>query len=348
MPNTEPPLDDAAVVAAVLEPGAPVGRATSHVAGCITHGPGRHASSRRWASCTTLGVRVFTDDGACVADAGVMRRALEYARCAAGRGDRAARRGRRRSSPAGTCTKGSGRAGSASPAGPRDAEAAIVARDLALAELTGARVHFLHLSTAGAVDAGARGQAPRAAGHRARPRRTTSRSPTRRAPRFDPVFKVQPAAALRRRRRRAHGRRSPTGPSTRSRPTTRPHAPETKERPFEEAPPGMLGLETALALTLTELVEPGVLSLAAALALLSWQPGADRRARRRPRRPDRGRHGRANLCVIDPARPWVVDPARLASRARNTPVRRPEAHAAGSATPSSRGEPVVVDGEAQR
>src|SRR4029453_10857209 len=51
-----------------------------------------------------------------------------------------------------------------------------------------------------------------------------------------------------------------------------PHVPEAKERTFEEAPPGMLGLETALALTLTELVEPGHLTLRGALGLLSWRP----------------------------------------------------------------------------
>ena len=53
-----------------------------------------------------------------------------------------------------------------------------------------------------------------------------------------------------------------------------PHPVQEKERPFEEAPPGMLGLETSLALTLTELVEPGILTWAQALALLSWRPAA--------------------------------------------------------------------------
>src|SRR5262249_57922212 len=51
-----------------------------------------------------------------------------------------------------------------------------------------------------------------------------------------------------------------------------PHAPETKAAPFEEAPPGMLGVETALAVVLTTLVEPGVLTLAQALGALSWRP----------------------------------------------------------------------------
>src|SRR5207247_6588500 len=93
-----------------------------------------------------------------------------------------------------------------------------------------------------------------------------------------------------------------------------PHAQEDKEQPFDQAPPGMLGLETALALALTELDLP----IEQVLALLSWQPariaGLD------------GLHGGplaegapANLCVIDPSAAWVVEPERLASRSRNTP-----------------------------
>ena len=74
-----------------------------------------------------------------------------------------------------------------------------------------------------------------------------------------------------------------------------PHPVEQKERPFEEAPAGMLGLETSLALALTELVEPGVLSLVDALALLSWRPAVDRRIARRSRATDRARRRRQPL-----------------------------------------------------
>jgi dihydroorotase len=121
-----------------------------------------------------------------------------------------------------------------------------------------------------------------------------------------------------------------------------PHAPETKEQPFDQAPPGMLGLETALALALTHLELP----VASVLALLSWRPAAiigvdDTHggpvAAGRP----------ANLCVIDPAATWTVDADRLASRSRNTP------YAGTTVTGRVRhtvlgGEAVVVDAEAQR
>jgi dihydroorotase len=124
-----------------------------------------------------------------------------------------------------------------------------------------------------------------------------------------------------------------------------PHAPEAKERPFEEAPPGMLGLETALSLTLTELVEPGTITLAQALALLSWQPAAiaglgEHGGPIEPGRP-------ANLCVIDPDAAWEVEPARLASRSRNTPYVGRKLRGRVRHT-LLRGEPVVVDGTAQR
>jgi dihydroorotase len=98
-----------------------------------------------------------------------------------------------------------------------------------------------------------------------------------------------------------------------------PHAPETKQVPFEEAPPGMLGVETALAVALTTLVEPGVLTLAQLLAVMSWQParicGVDRDGHGGPIVPGAVAH----LCVIDPARQWVVESARLASRSTNSP-----------------------------
>jgi dihydroorotase len=98
-----------------------------------------------------------------------------------------------------------------------------------------------------------------------------------------------------------------------------PHAPDTKDVPFEEAPPGMLGVETALAVVLTTLVEPGVLTLAQALRAMSWQPariaGLDQRGHGGAIAPGRPAH----LCVIDPAHQWIVDGNALASRSRNTP-----------------------------
>jgi dihydroorotase len=107
----------------------------------------------------------------------------------------------------------------------------------------------------------------------------------------------------------------------------------------------MLGLETALALTLTELVGPGLLDLPRALALLSWQPArlaglADHGGPIAPGRP-------AHLCVFDPGAVWEVDPTRLASRSRNTP------YAGRKLTGRVRhtllaGEPVVIDNQAQR
>ena len=125
-----------------------------------------------------------------------------------------------------------------------------------------------------------------------------------------------------------------------------PHAPELKDLPFDQAPPGMLGLQTALSLAITELGLP----LAQVLALLSWQPAAIGRL-------DPAHGGgqggpvvpgaAANLCVIDPTSTWTVDPAALASRSRNSPYGGRKLTGQVRHT-VYRGEPVVVDGEAQR
>jgi dihydroorotase len=120
-----------------------------------------------------------------------------------------------------------------------------------------------------------------------------------------------------------------------------PHTQEAKEAAFDQAPPGMLGLETALALMLTELDLP----IAEVLALLSWRPAAilgvgDEHGAIEVGRP-------ANLTVIDLDRTWTVDPAALASRSRNTPYAGRELRGKVRHTILN-GEPVVVAGEAQR
>jgi len=341
MPNTRPPLDDPTVVRAVLAIGA---EALCEVvsSGCITVGRAGEALAPM-GELHRLGVRVFTDDGSCVMSAGLMRRALEYSLCLPG--SVVAQHAEDDS----MCAGGSMHEGAVSsrlgiPGRPGEAEAIIVARDIRLAALTAAHVHFLHLSTAASVDL------VRAA------KRDGVRVTCEVAPHhftltdeacasFDPAFKVHPPL---RSAADVEAVRAGLADGTIDAIATdhAPHTPETKERPFEEAPPGMLGLETAAALTLTELVEPGIITLEQALAALSWNPariaGVD------------DRHGRvvapgapANLCVLDPSATWTVDPGALASRARNTPYAGRTLRGRIRHT-VLRGERVVLDGRATR
>lgn len=340
MPNTNPPHDDPAVVAAVLSAGR---RSLCDVqaAGCITKG--RAGSELApMGELHSLGVRIFTDDGSCVEHAGVMRRALEYSTSLSGAVVA------QHAEDASLCEGGHMHEGVWSsrlgiPGRPGAAEAVIVARDCTLAELTGARVHFLHVSTAAAVElvrvakkAGINVTAEVAPHHFTL---TDAECKT-----FDPVFKVHPPL---RAEADVEAIKQGLADGTIDAIATdhAPHPTQAKEQPFEEAPPGMLGLETALALTLTELVEPGVLGLVDALALLSWKPA---------RIAGLEEHGRAvaagapaHLCVIDPALRWEVEPGRLASRARNTPFSGRTLTGRVRHT-ICRGEAVVVDGEARR
>ncbi len=289
-----------------------------------------------------LGVRIFTDDGTCVADAGLMRRALEYARALPGAvlaqhcEDPQLARG-------GQMNEGAWSSWLGIPGMPAEAESVVVARDIALAGLTGGRVHFLHLSTATSIElvraAKARGLAVTA---EAAPHHFTLTDSL--CCGYDPLFKVNPPL-----RTEADVKAVKEGLADGTIDAIAtdhaPHPAQEKERPFDEAPPGMLGLETALALTLTELVGPGLLDLPRALALLSWQPArlaglADHGGPVAAGRP-------AHLCVFDPAAVWEVDPTRLASRSRNTPYAGRKLTGRVIHTLLA-GEPVVIDSQAQR
>jgi dihydroorotase len=340
MPNTTPPLDDAAVVGSVLAAGR---HALCDVvsSGCITKGRAG-VELAPMGELYELGVRLFTDDGACVDDANVMRRAFDYARSLPGAvvaqhaEDTALAAG-------GSMHEGAWSSRLGIPGRAAAAETVVVARDLQLAELTGGRVHFLHLSAAGSVDliraAKARGVRVTA---EATPHHFTLTDAE--CASFDPVFKVHPPL---RTEADVEAIKAGLADGTIDAIATdhAPHVPEAKEEPFEHAPPGMLGLETALALTLTELVQPGVLPLADALARLSWGPARiagldDHGGPVAPGQP-------ANLCVLDPALAWEVDRARLASRSRNTTYHGRKLTGRARHT-LLRGEPVVVDGVAQR
>jgi dihydroorotase len=263
-----------------------------------------------------LGVRVFTDDGDCVADARVMRGAFEYLSALPGSvlsqhaEDPALVRG-------GHMHEGAWSARLGIPGRPAEAESSIVARDLALAKLTGGRYHVLHVSSGQTVELI---RAAKAEGIRVTAECTPQHLVLTDAAcaGFDPVFKMNPPL---REQEDVDALRAGILDGTIDAIATdhAPHAPETKAAPFEEAPPGMLGVETALAVVLTTLVEPGVISMADALGALSWRPA-------RVAALDVQGHGRpvasgqvANLCVIDPEVAWVVDSTRLASRATNSP-----------------------------
>jgi dihydroorotase len=336
MPNTEPAIDDASVVRHVQHLGR-LALCDVEIAGAITVG---RAGERLapMAEMAALGVRLFTDDGTGVQDARIMRRALEYG---GGLGVTLAQHCEDAAlAGGGHMNEGEWSSRLGIPGQPAEAEELMVMRDIALARLTGARVHFQHLSTAGSV---AMVRAARAAGlpvtAEATPHHFTLTDEC--CASYDPVFKVNPplrtgadVAAVK--AGLADGALDAIATDH------APHAPHLKERPFDQAPPGMLGLETALALALTELALP----VEAVLALLSWRPAGIARIDDRHGGPvEVGRE--ANLCIIDPAATWVVEPAKLASRARNTPYAGRTLRGKVRHT-LLRGEPVVRDGDATR
>jgi dihydroorotase len=350
MPNTDPPVDSAAVAADVLA----LGRKAVcrvEVAGAITVG---RAGERLapMGELAAMGVRLFTDDGAGVQDAGVMRRALEYARGLRARGLPVilAQHCETASLTAGgVMHEGAWSSRLGVPGSPAESEELMVARDIGLARLTGGRVHFLHLSTARSLAMVAAAKAEGlAVTAEVTPHHLTLTDEELAG--YDPLYKVNPplrtaadAAAVR--------QACAAGVVDAVATDHAPHPAEAKSTTLQDAAPGMVGLETALAVTLGALAGDGpAMALGAVLGLLSWGP-----ARIAGLAVDQGGDqggplvagAPANLCVFDPEERWEVDPARLASRSRNTPwagrtLRGRVRHTVYG------GEPVVVDGEAQR
>ena len=226
------------------------------------------------------------------------------------------------------------------PGQPSEAESLMVVRDIALSRLTGARVHFLHLSTEAAVDAVRDAkQAGLPVTAEATPHHFTLTDAS--CAGFDTVFKVHPPL---RSDKDVAAIKAGLADGTIDAIATdhAPHTSATKKRPFDSAPPGMIGLETALALALTELELP----IEKILALMSWQPAAIAGI-------DDSQGGPimpgvpANLCVIDPNVGWTVSGTAMASLSSNTPFEGRTLKGRVRHTISA-GEAVVVDGEAQR
>ncbi|MFA5889376.1 MAG: dihydroorotase [Actinomycetota bacterium] len=311
MANTDPVADSAAIVEQVQALGRAAGLADVFPVGAITVGlAGERLAEMGEMAASRARVNFFSDDGKCVQDAGLMRRALEYARTFdavvanhAEEGNLAA---------GGHMNEG----GIASALGirgiPAEAEEVIVARDIMLARLTGARLHVPHVSTAGSV---ALVRSAKERGIRV----TAEVTPHHLSLTdellvgYDPVFKVAPPL---RGREDVEALRAALIDGTLDCVATdhAPHPQDDKEREFDQAPCGMLNLETALSVMLTDL--PG-LSLTRLIEVMSTRPARIRSLTGHggpvvPGAP-------AHLVVFDPAAEWTVVPRELASKSRNTP-----------------------------
>ena len=342
MPNTTPCMDSAAVVAEVLA-AAKTALCEIKPSAAITVGRDGQALSPM-GELAELGVRLFTDDGTGLQDALLMRRALEYAGSLVVDDGQAVVLAQHCEvsalSQGGVMHEGAWSSRLGLGGQPPEAEELMVARDIALARLTGVRVHLQHLSTAGSV---ALVRQAKAEGHpvtaEACPHHFTLTDAL--CASYDPVYKVHPP--LRTEADVAAVKAGLADGTIDAIATDHaPHTPDSKELPFDQAPPGMLGLETAYALANTELD----LTDEALVDLLSTVPAAIAGLGDRHGGPVQG--GRpANLAVVDPDEAWTIDRDRLASRSTNTPYHGRRVRGRVRHTIHG-GEPVVVDGEATR
>jgi len=381
MANTDPVADTAGVVEQIWRLGRqagycdvqPVGAVTADLAGARLAELGAMADS-------AARVRIFSDDGRCVADAVLMRRALEYVKAFDGVIAQHAQEPRLTDGAQVNEGLMSGQLGL--PGWPAVAEEAIIARDCLLAAHVGSALHVCHVSTAGSVELirwakakGWRVTAEVTPHHLLLTEDLTAG--------YDPVFKVNPplrtaadVAALR------AGLADGTIDCVAT--DHAPHPPEDKETEWTAAASGMTGLETALRVVHAAMVETGLLSWAQVADRMSARPAAIGRLDGRGTQPAGARHGEhpggplssgppgrlqpgglqpggfqpgaprhgaplaagspANLVLYDPSARAVVDPGAHASRSRNSPF-------AGRVLPGRviatflRGAATVLDGK---
>ena len=309
MPNTDPTQDSVSVVEFVRRQGEIAGLCDVRPSGSITIGR-RGEQLSPLGELAEAGVHLFTDDGDGVQDPLLMRRALEYA---ADLGIVLAQHCEvKRLTEGAVMHEGDCCSTFGLPGWPSIAEELMVFRDIELVRLTGAPVHILHLSTARSVELV---RAAKADGlpvtAEATPHHISLTDELLAG--YSAIYKVNPPL---RTMVDVEAVRAGVADGTIDAIATdhAPHAPETKEQPLDQAPPGMLGLETALGVSLAHLDMP----IADVVAALSWKPAAIAGVA--------DEHGRpiaegepANLTVFDPEETWQVVPANLASKSRNTP-----------------------------
>ena len=314
MPNTDPVCDNASVAEMVAAEGARAGLTEVIPAGALTRGQKGEALSPigEMARCAA-GVRLFTDDGRGVADPRLLRRAMEYIRafggiCAEHCEDASLSEG-------GQMNEGEFSDLLGLKGIPAEAEEVALARDIALARLTGARFHAMHISTTGSVELI---RQAKASGLNVTAEATPHHISLTEAELMscDPVFKVNPPL---RSSADVEAVRAGLADGTIDAVATdhAPHSAEEKEGEYELAPPGMLGLETALAVVLTSLVQPGLIDMQDMVRMMSSNPASilGLEGQGGPVRPGAD----ANLVVFDPEALWDVDPAAFVSLSANSP-----------------------------
>ncbi len=339
MANTEPVADTAGVVEQVWRLGQLAGYCDVHPVGAVTVGlAGGQLAELGAMADSAARVRVFSDDGHCVDDAVLMRRALEYVR--AFDGVIAQHAQEPRLTEGALMNEGEVSARLGLTGWPAAAEEAVIARDCLLAAHVGSRLHVCHVSTAGSVEilrwAKARGVRVTAEVTPHHLLLTDSLAET-----YDPVYKVNPPL---RTAADVEALRDGLADGTIDAVATdhAPHALEDKETEWAAAAFGMLGLQTALPVVVAAMIETGRLDWAGVADRMSVRPARIGRLRGQGRPLEVG--APANLVLVDPAARHVVDPAALASRSRNTPFAGRELPAAVIAT-FRRGRPTVLEGK---
>ncbi|SPT54049.1 Dihydroorotase [Actinomyces bovis] len=339
MANTTPVQDNAGVVEQVLRLGREAGWVDVHPIGAVSENlEGKHLSQMGAMADSAAQVRVFSDDGKCVSDPVLMRRALEYVK--AFDGVIAQHSQEPRLTEGSQMHEGRVSAELGLRGWPAVAEESIIARDVLLAEHVGSRLHVCHLSTAGSVDiirwAKARGINVTA---EATPHHLLLTDELARS--YSPIYKVNPPlrtqadvdalrAAL------ADGTIDVVGTDH------APHPLEDKDCEWQAGAFGMTGLETALSVIIQTMVEPGLLDWRGVARVLSETPAHIGRIT------DQGRPiavgEPANLTAVDPTVRRIVDPRAQWTRSANTPYAGMELPGQVMAT-FLHGRPTVLGGQ---
>ncbi|GAB3447086.1 dihydroorotase [Streptomonospora sediminis] len=341
MANTDPVADTAGVVEQVWRLGRESGHCDVRAVGAVTRGLGGTQLAELGAMAdSAAGVRVFSDDGKCVSDALLMRRALEYVKAFDGVVAQHAQEPRLTENAQMNEGVVSDRLGLAG--WPAVAEEAVIARDCLLTEHVGSRLHVCHVSTRGSVQilrwAKSRGcdVTAEVTPHHLLLTEDLAES-------YDPVYKVNPPL---RTAEDVQALREGLADGTIDCVATdhAPHPAEAKETEWSTAAMGMLGLETALPVVQHTMVDTGLLDWAGVVQRMSAAPARIGRL---------AGHGRpiapgepANVTLYDADTAADVDPAALASKSANTPYRGMRLPGRIRAT-FLRGVPTVLDGKIQ-